>query len=83
MILCALQGVRDSPREGGRKKRTIPRQSQQPGTKRGGGGFTAAALQTSHHRGRIKWFNTSKASLNDALKHTYQEMDQSCENVNN
>lgn len=50
MILRALQGVGDSPREGSRKERTLPGQSQQPGPKRRGGGFTAAALQTAHLR---------------------------------
>lgn len=54
IVLCALQGVRDAPREGSRKKWTFSRQSQQPGTQRGGGGFPTAALQTSHLRGRIK-----------------------------
>lgn len=51
--ICVLQGVRAAPREGGRKKWTFPRQSEQYGTKRGSGGFTAAALQTSHLRGRM------------------------------
>lgn len=41
---CALQGTGASSREGGRKKRTFPRQSQQPGTKSGGRGFAAAAF---------------------------------------
>lgn len=49
----SLQGVGDSPREGGRKKWAFSRQSQQLGTKSGGGSSDAATLQRSR-RGRIK-----------------------------
>lgn len=48
-----MQGVGDSPREGGRKKWTFSRQSQQPGTESGGGSSDAATVQRCR-RGRIK-----------------------------
>lgn len=73
MILFALQGVRDSPREGGGQKRTFPRQSQQPGTESRGGGFPAAALQTAHHRGRINPAMTQYSIFYMMGKDTYNK----------
>lgn len=53
-VFCSLQDFGVASGKRGGEERAFPRQSQQPGTQRGGGGFPETALQTSQLRGRVK-----------------------------